>query len=119
MINKNSYKYFYRLGTFTKESQKKFYDRDEGQLIGVRFDYVVDKKYDNCGWDVRSWEPSSVLKEITKESYNEIVDMEKSIKKQQKEIGLKQGHHYPIRLNSKEISKLKKIGIKFNFLKND
>lgn len=105
-------RYFYRLGQFTKQSQKKVYDIHEGAISGVRFEYVVDKKFDNCGWDVRSWNPDNALKEITKKDYEEIVKLENDIIKQQKELGLEPGHHFPIKLNANQVSIFETAGIK-------
>jgi len=115
-MKNNTYRYFYRIGSFTKESQVKQHIQHEGGIVSSKFVFVCDKKFDNCGWDVRSWEPSNALKEITEKSYHEIIELEKSIKKQQKEIGLKQGHHYPIKLDNKEIIKLKNMGLEFSLL---
>lgn len=99
-------RYFYRLGQFTRHSQKV-------NKHSRKMEFIVPEKYDNCGWDVRSWSLDNILKETTEEHYNEILILENKIKKQQIEMELKNtGHHYPIKLSNKEIENFKNIGFK-------
>lgn len=106
------YRYFYRLGTFTKPSQvKQIIHGEGGQIIDAKFVFVCDKKFDNCGWDIRSWELGNMLKEIDKSSYEQILKSEAAIIKEQKELGLKEGHHFPIKLTEDQVGAMKNIGI--------
>jgi cell division protein FtsI/penicillin-binding protein 2 len=105
------YRYFYRLGSFTKPSQVKQYVRHEGAIVDAKFVFECEEKFDNCGWDVRSWKPDNVLQEISEDSYKEIVKSENSIKKEQRELGLKEGHHFPVKLSEEQVMSMKEIGM--------
>lgn len=110
-------RYFYRIGQFTKESQKAIRRFHEGQCVSANIEFVVDEKYNHCGWDVRSWEPSVSFKEVTEKDYCKILELEESIKKQKKEIELENtGHHFPVIFSNEDIVKLKSIGFKFDEL---
>lgn len=108
-------RYFYRIGEFTRSSQKRINLFSEGQVIHSSIAYVVDKKYDHCGWDVRSWESTNIFKEVTEKDYHEILKSEEEIKKQKREIGLEKiGHHFPVIFSDEEIVKLKNAGFNFD-----
>jgi len=105
------YRYFYRLGSFTKPSQVKQYVRHEGAIVDSKFVFVCDEKFDNCGWDVRSWELGNTLKETDKSSYEQILKTEAAIIKEQIELGLKEGHHFPVKLTEDQVDMMKNAGI--------
>jgi len=105
------YRYFYRLGSFTKSSQVKQARYHEGMVVGYEFVFVCDKKFDDCGWDIGSWKCDNMLKEINEDSYKQILKTENDIKKEQRELGLKEGHHFPVRLTKDQVESMQSAGL--------
>jgi hypothetical protein len=100
-------KYFYRLGA---------YKHSATDYIGK---LVIPKHYNASGWDVRSWQYQDVLKEITKEMYDIIVEDEKYIKEAKSKLKLQiTTHHCPIELTIVEMEKFRDAGIQFMMLEN-
>lgn len=110
-------RYFYKVGEFTRHSQRVKKTFKNGICVSAEMQYIVDQKYDDLGWDVRSWKTFNTLKEVNEQVYNEILKLENSIIQKQREIGLERiGHHFPIALSESEIQKFKSAGLEFKEL---